>query len=63
MIRRGHRRGRIQPPVLASELMACLLGAVMSQLVYNGPSSFGAQNACIPAAPTTREPGNVIRRR
>jgi hypothetical protein len=28
MVRWGHRRERIQPPVLASELMACLLGAV-----------------------------------
>ena len=48
--------GRVQLPVLASELMACLVGAVMSQLVYNGLSSFGAHDVCVPAALTVQRP-------
>ena len=45
MVRCGRRRERDQLPGSARELMACLLGAVESQLLYNGLSSFGVRDA------------------
>lgn len=44
MVRRGHRRERYQLPAMAWRTRGALLGAVMSQLVYNGLSSFGVQD-------------------
>ena len=56
--------------MLASELMACLLGAVLSQLVYNGLPLFGAQEPHISDGLTgsrrkqmPSEAGNVTGRR
>jgi hypothetical protein len=50
MVRRG-RRERIQLPMPARGLMACLLGAGRSQQVYNGPSLF-EDGVSSPAAET-----------
>lgn len=60
MVRCGRRREQDQLPGSAPELMACLLGAVESQLLYNGLSSFGSETCPATVAARRRTTPPII---